>query len=99
MTRKKSIGKKVVAKEPVVVPDGFTPIADIKPEFVQASHVVSLSQPFRFLDTKQGEVEGYVQRYDFALGGPVIDPKKKKIVFLSKTYKNLNNVTHFKTLT
>lgn len=80
------------------IPDGFSPIAEIKPEFKVASHVVSHSQLFTFFDTDKGVVKGVMQRYDRALGGPE-KPKKTDIVFLSTDYKFLDKVTHFKTIT
>src|SRR5438105_3781566 len=79
-------------KAVTAAPEGFAPIAGLKPDFKQASYVASHSKIFTFLDTEQGEVKGYVQRYDRSLSGPV----KEKNVFLTVDHKPLNKVTHFK---
>lgn len=94
---RKSRAKKAIVKEPVIVPDGFSPIVDIEPEFCKYSFVVSRSQWFTFFDADLGVIDGFVERYDQQLGVSE-DVFKPYNIFLTYNLKPLNKVTHFKLL-
>lgn len=88
--------KRIVIKE-YDIPEGFLPIGLIEPTFEQASHVVSLSEPFLFFNSKIGEIEGRVQRYDRNVGGELLNGSLPND-FLTLDNLYLHNVTHFKTI-